>query len=115
MIKKLTISIGGNTLCNTQTVKLLGITIDKTILQIFAKSKLKALQKIRKYLTLDQTKIIAYAFIYSQINYCNIIRMFCPKMDNDKIENVQKRDLRCIYQENNVTFEYPKDKRSFPL
>ena len=34
-----------------------------TNLCISAKSKLKALQKIRKYLTLDQTKIIAYAYI----------------------------------------------------
>ena len=29
---------------------------------------------------------------------------------NDQIENVQKRALRCIYQEENVTFEYLKDK-----
>ena len=118
MIEKFTISIDGNTLCNTQTVKLLGITIDSNLtfknhitnLCISAKNKLKALQRIRKYLTLDQTKMIANAFIYSQFNYCNIIWMFCSKMDNDQIENVQKRALRCVYQEDNVTFEYLKDK-----
>ena len=36
--------------------------------------------------------------------------MFCSKMDNDQIQNVQKQALRCIYQEGNVTFEYLKDK-----
>ena len=48
MIEKLTISIGGNTLCNTQTVKLLGITIDKTILQIFAFLRKANLKHYRK-------------------------------------------------------------------
>ena len=52
-----------------------------TNLCISAKSKLKALQRIRKYLTLDQTKMIADAFIYSQFNYCIIIWVFCSKMD----------------------------------
>ena len=54
--------------------------------------------------------MIANAFIYSQFNYCNIIWMFCSKIDYDQIENVQKRALRCIYQNGNVTFEYLKDK-----
>ena len=64
IIEKFTISNDGNTLCNTQTVKLLGIPKDCNLtfknhftnLCISAKNKLKALQRIRKYLTLDQTK-----------------------------------------------------------
>ena len=112
------IQIQDKVLQNTQTVKLLGVTIDQNLtfknhitnLCTSTKNKLKALQRIRKYLTLEQTKIIANAFIYSQFNYCNIIWMFCSKSENRQIEDIQKRILRCIYKEENGTFNHLIEK-----
>ena len=117
-IEKFKIQIQDKVLQNTQTVKLLGVTIDQNLtfknhitnLCTSAKNKLKALQRIRKYLTLEQTKMIANAFIYSQFNYCNIIWMFCSKSENRQIEDIQKRILRCIYKEENGTFNHLIEK-----
>ena len=116
-INNFKIQIQDKVLQNTQTVKLLGVTIDQNLtfknhitnLCTSAKNKLKALQRIRKYLTLEQTKIIADAFIYSQFNYCNIIWMFCSKSEN-RLEDIQKQILRCIYKEENGTLNHLIEK-----
>ena len=75
------IKIDNQILHQSSTVRLLGITIDQTLtfknhitdLCKSASNKLKALQRIRRYLTVEQTKMLTNAFIYSQFNYCNII------------------------------------------
>ena len=67
------IKIEDQILHQSSTVRILGITIDQTLtfknhttdLCKSASNKLKALQRICKYLTLEQTKMLANAFIYS--------------------------------------------------
>ena len=116
--ENLKIYIQDKVLQSTPTVKLLGVTIDQNLtfkdhiinLCITAKNKLKALQRIRKFLTFDQTKMLANSFVYSQFNYCNIIWMFCSKSENNQINEIQKRILRCIYKERNGTLEYLIEK-----
>ena len=48
---------------------------------VFMEGYLKKLSKkvtgSGKYLTIDQTKMLTHAFIYSQFKYCNVIWMFC--------------------------------------
>ena len=73
------IKIENQILHQSSTVRLLGITIDQTLtfknhitdLCKSASKKLKALQRIHKYLTVEQTKMLKNAFIYSQFNYCS--------------------------------------------
>ena len=116
------IKIEDQILHQSSTVRLLGITIDQTLtfknhitdLCKSASNKLKALQRIRKYLTVEQTKMLTNAFIYSQFNYCNIIWMFCSKLDNNKINSIHKRTLRCIYKEENGTLDYLTEKYQEP-
>ena len=41
----------------------------------------------------------------SQFNYCFIIWMFCCKTSHTKIKQIQKRDLRIVYNEPHVSLE----------
>ena len=62
-----------------------------------ANYKLHALTRIRKYLTLEKTKLLYNAFINSQFNYASLIWMFCRKKDYLKIEKIQYKALKIIY------------------
>ena len=71
----------------SQTIVLLGLTIDNRLtfkdhvdmLCSTANYKLHALRRIRKYLTLEKTKLLYNAFINSRFNYASVIWMFCRK------------------------------------
>ena len=89
----------------SQKVVLLGLTIDNRLtfkdhvdmLCSTANYKLHALRRIRKYLTLEKTKLLYNAFINSQFNYASVIWMFCRKKDYLKIEKIQYKALKIIY------------------
>ena len=51
-----------------------------------AQYKLHALQRIRKFLTVEKAKTLGNAFIDSQFNYAPLIWMFCGKTFYSKIE-----------------------------
>ena len=71
----------------SQKVVLLGLTIDNRLafknhvdmLCGTANYELHALRKVRKYLTLEKTKLLYNAFINSQFNHTSVIWMFCRK------------------------------------
>ena len=81
------LNVAGKVIPSTSEVKLLGITIDnelkfkKHIDELCRKAsyKLHALQRIRKYLSVDKARILANAFIDSQFNYAPLIWMFAGK------------------------------------
>ena len=62
-----------------------------------ANYKLHALRRIRKYLTVEKTKLLYNTFINSQFNYASVIWMFCLKKDYLKIEKNQYKALKIIY------------------
>ena len=72
---------------SSSEVKLLGITIDydlkfkKHINKLYRKASYKfhALQRIRRYLSVDKAKLLANTFIDSQSNYVPLIWMFAGK------------------------------------
>ena len=61
-----------------------------------ASAKIKGLGRIRDGLNLSQAKILYNPFILSQVNYCCLVRMFCSKALQDKINQIQKRALRIV-------------------
>ena len=89
----------------SQKVVLLGLTIDNRLtfkdhddmLCSTANYKPHALRRIRKYLTVEKTKLLYNAFINSQFNYASVIWMFCRKKDYLKIEKIQYKALKIIY------------------
>ena len=105
--------IGDKYLYSKNNVVLLGIIIDKklkfdehiTSLCNKATYKLYALQRIRKFITISQAKLLASSFINSQFNYCSIIWMFCSKKMKLKMENIHKRALRVVYNEYDHSYD----------
>ena len=81
-------SFDGKTIKSSDTVELLGITLDKNInfkrhIQNIcrkANNKTKALLRIRKFLNLEQAQVLAEAYISSNFRYCPLIWMFCGKI-----------------------------------
>ena len=53
------------------------------------------------------------AFVRSQFSYCPLVRMFCMRTLNNKINRPHEKVLRLIYRnKTSLSFEYPlkKDK-----
>ena len=92
----------------SSSVILLGLTTDNrltfkdhiNILCRRASFKLHALRRIRKRLTTDEAKLLHNAFINSQFNYALIVWMCCYKQDYLKIENIQYKALKIVYNSN---------------
>ena len=87
------LNMAGKVIPSQSEVKLLGITIDYDlkfkihINELYRKEsyELHALQRIRRYLSVDKTKLLANAFIDSQFNYAPLIWMFAGKTLINKI------------------------------
>ena len=81
----------------SQKVVLLGLGIDNRLtfkdhVDMFCRTanyKLHALRRIRRYLTLEKTKLLHNVFINNQFNYASVIWMFCRKKDYLKLEKIQ--------------------------
>ena len=94
-------------------VTLLGITIDdkltfKNHIKLMcnkANNRLRALIRIRKFLSVEQAKYLSEAYIMSSFKYCPLIWMFCNKTSNDLINNIHKRTLRVTHDMEEADFE----------
>ena len=94
-------------------MKLLGLTIDNKLnfeihinnICKVASAKIKGLGRIRNRLNLSQAKILYNSFILSQFNYCCLVWMFCSKTLQNKINQIQKRALRIVYNEPNLNLD----------
>ena len=106
-------SFDGKTIKSSDTVELLGITLDKNInfkrhIQNIcrkANNKTKALLRIRKFLNLEQVQVSAEAYISSNFRYCPLIWMFCGKMSDNLIVKTHYRTLRAIYDTQTRSYE----------
>ena len=94
-------------------VKLLGITIDDKLsftthienLCSTASNRLRALARIRKFISFEQAKRLSEAYIMSTFTYCPLIWMYCSKTANNLINKIHKRSLRVIYEMEDANFE----------
>ena len=110
---KITFAIENKQIKCKREVKLLGITIDekltftKHIANIcsLANNRLRALTRIRRYLSTEQTKYLSEAYIMSAFKYCPLIWMFCNKTSNNQINKIHKRTHRLVYEMQDANFE----------
>ena len=106
-------SFDGKTIKSSDTVELLGITLDKNI--IFkqhiqnichkANNKTKALLHIRRFLNLEHEQVLAEAYISSNFRYSPLICMFCGKMSDNLIVKIHYRTPRAIYDTQTQSYE----------
>ena len=105
--EKISLKILGSTVEYSPCEELLGITVDseltfhKHIILLCSKAnqKLSALARIAKYLTTDKRKILLNSFITAQFNYCSLIGMCHSRTLNNKINRIQERTLRIVYND----------------
>ena len=108
----LTIQIDTTPIAESKEQKLLGITLDKKLtfkthiesLCKTANQKLHALSCISCYLSTRQLKLTMKTFILSQLNYCPLVRMFCDRALDNKINRLQEKALRIASR--NKTFDF---------
>ena len=110
-VSGLALSVGNLNIKATDYVKLLGVYIDNQLkfdihiesICKKANQKVRALFRIRKYLSENQTKSLCDAYVLSCFRYCPLIWMFSNKTLSGKITKVQKRCMHVIYSDSNLS------------
>ena len=103
-------------------VTLLGVTIDfqlnfnSHISNICKKAsrQLNVLRRIGHNLCKLGKLNIYYSFILSNFNYCPLTWHFCGEVNTKKIEKIQERALRFIYNDYNSNYETLLEKSKLP-
>ena len=104
--------------------KLLGITInnelkfDDHITKICRKanSKLSTLSRLVRYLSMKQKKPLYLLFIEVQFKYSPVTWMFSSRSCNNKINKLQERALRIVYDDYESSFDVLLNKnKSFSI
>ena len=94
-------------------VRFLGTTLDnnlkfdKHLSNICSKAnrKLSALPRVAKFLSFKKICTHFKAFIESQLKYCPLVWMFHGRQTHDKINKLQERALRIVYNDTVTSFE----------
>ena len=114
--------LNGSKIKCEEHVKLLGVTIDyelnfdKHISEICKKSagQLNVLKRIGRYLNKLGRLTIYYSFILSNFNYCPVTWHFCSEKNTKKMEKIQERALRFIYNDYVLNYEELLEKSKMP-
>ena len=119
--KNLEIQISSCSIRNEDSVKVLGIHLnndlnfDYHVNQLCKKAskKLHALDRIAKYMDINNRRILMKAFVSSQFSYCLLLWMFHSGKMEHRINSIRKRALKLVYQDlPDLTFQelLAKDK-----
>ena len=114
----LSVKLGKEKIKSVNSVKLLGITIDKNlnftahVSELIKKGnqKLHALARISNYLSEEKLKVLMKTFIQSQFNYSPLVWMFHNRTLNHKINKLHERALRIVYKNDKLNFQELLDK-----
>ena len=95
------------------SVKRLGVQIDAelnfnlhiAIICRSAANQLNALIRLRKFLGFEEKKVLTNSYFYSNFNYCPLVWMFSYAKSLKKVEALQERALRFLYDDYNSPLE----------
>ena len=114
----LSFDLKGNKITCDENVKLLVITVDSHLnfdkICKKASQQLNILKRIGKYLNRLGRLTIYYSFILSNFNYCPATWHFGSEKNTKKIEKIQERALRFIYEDYENTYEHLLKKSKLP-
>ena len=105
-----------------ESVKLLGVDIDFMLnfdghIQSICKKaaqQLNILKRLGKSLTKLSKLTIFHTFILSNFNFCPLSWHFCSKRNTQKIEKVQERALRFVYEDYTTSYTELLNKIGLP-
>ena len=105
--------MSGNKIVCEDNVKLLRVTIDSDLnfdnhiseMCKKASRQLNILKRIGKYMNRLGRLTSYYSFILSNLNYCPVIWHYCSEKNSIKMEKIQERALRFIYEDYDSSYE----------
>ena len=103
----ISISVDGNTIPSSDSIKVLGVTLDNSLqydihisnLCSKASIQIHPMKRIGKYLNTDCRIAMYKSFISSNFSYCPVSWMFCGKRNSDRLEKLQERTLRFVFSD----------------
>ena len=98
---------------SVSSVELLGIQIDVKLnfnldISKICKSvanQLNALIRLKQFLSFHTKEVLINSYIISNFNYCPLVWIFSSTQSLNKIENLQKRALRFLYDDFEASYE----------
>ena len=111
--KDLSIIVDGFEIENSNSQKLLGITIDNKLsfdehvssICTKASQKIHALSRVSKFMSFRQRKTIFHTFILSHFGYCPLVWMLHSRKLNHRINKLHERALRIVYNDYKSSFQ----------
>ena len=106
------ININGKMIKSEQTVKLLGVTLDYKLdfdphisnLCKKAATQLNVLKRLKTFIGFKEKQILVQSFVYSNCNYCPLVWYFSSSKSLQKIEQIQERALRFLYNDHTSSY-----------
>ena len=106
--ESLELDICGYKIRTSESVKLLGIDIDNKLnfdnhvsnLCKRASMQLNAIYRLSQFMGRKELGIMIISFVYANFNYCPLIWHFCSCQSSNKIEQIQKRCLKLLLNDN---------------
>ena len=106
------IPIRENIVPSAKQVKLLGVTIDDrldfhqhvSIICRRAGAQLRILQRLSSYIDEHSRMSIFRCFVLSNFNYCSLVWNFCGAEYTSKMERIQFRALKFVYNDFNTSY-----------
>ena len=101
------LKIGNSEITTEKSVTLLGIEIDNKLtfeshishLCQKASNQLNAIARLKRYMGFKEKEVLINSFVYANFNYCPLVWHFCPAKSIRKIEKIQERALRILYDD----------------
>ena len=117
------VKMGDEKIWESAKQKLLGMEIgrnlnfDDQVISLCknAGRKLAVLARLSKFMSFKQKRIVMKTFVESQFGYCPLIWMFHSRKVNSKINHLQERSLRIVYNDYITSFEDLLKKNNFKI
>ena len=115
--------VHGANIQSSSSVKLLGVQIDHSLLftehisQLCIKGgrKINVLSRLCCSLTTEAKLLLMQAFILSHFNFCSIIWHYCSMRDIRKIEKLQYKALKYVYNDFKSSYTNLRKRANRPL
>ena len=70
-----------------------------------AAAQLNVLKRLRSFIGFEQKKVLVQSFVYSNFNYCPLVWYFSSMKSLQKIEKLQERALRFLYNDHKSSYD----------
>ena len=107
------ISIQGKSIKSEDSVKLLGIKLDNKFnfdshisdLCHKAATQLNVLKRLKSFIGFEERKVLIQSFVYSNFSYCRLVWNFPSAKSLQKVEKIQERALRFLYNDHTSSYD----------